>query len=538
MINFVRGKDVFVSLPTGAGKSLCYGLLPLVFDSLRSRSLLRKSSANKSIVIVVSPLKSLMEDQVAKFSSRGIKCTFVNRDGQSKEVQDCIVRGHYQIVFISPESMLRQLIWREMLRNEVYQENLVAFVIDEAHCVEKWYDYSFALYFSSYFILSFNRGVEFRLEFAHISEVRALIPPNTKLMALTATATAKIRKLIISSLDMGNCHLVICQPNKCNIKYYVYPQESIEKMLYPIVDGICKNGINADRTIIFCKTYLQVLDVFKTLICMLGRRNVLFATCASTEKYQHRLCEKYDGSTSSDNQTHIVVSFTKPNGIIRVVVATVAFGMGLDSPNVRSVIHWGAPEDIDMYVQETGRGGRDGLLCCAILYSNKHSISTNSMKAYCVNTEICRRQLLMSEFTENKSELIDRPTPLHLCCDVCEKTCNCDECKCVSSILPEVLTELESESFDYETSSTISRELKNKLYHQLLEYRLSLCPSQHSTASLMIGTDLLTGLSNQLLQDIVDKCTLVKDASTLLNMGVGSYDMALDILIIIRNFVN
>ena len=115
---------------------------------------------------------------------------------------------------ISPESILRQLIWREMLRNEVYQENLVAFVIDEAHCMEKWYDNSFALYFSSYFILSFNRGVEFRLEFAHISEVRALIPPNTKLMALTATATAKIRKLIISSLDMGNCHLVICQPNK------------------------------------------------------------------------------------------------------------------------------------------------------------------------------------------------------------------------------------------------------------------------------------------------------------------------------------
>lgn len=85
-----------------------------------------------------------------------------------------------------------------------------------------------------------------------------------------------------------------------------------------------------------------------------------------------RVCEKYDGSTSSENQQHIVESFTNVDGVVRVVVATVAFGMGLESPNVRSVIHWGPPDDLDMYVQETGRGGRDGMLCKAILYRKSH----------------------------------------------------------------------------------------------------------------------------------------------------------------------
>ena len=133
VIHFVSGEDVFVSLPTGAGKSLCYGLLPLIFDFLR---LSAESRPHHSIVMVVSPLKSLMDDQVAKFSSRGIKCASLHGDDQTM-VQG-ILHDEFQLVFISPEAMLRDPIWREMFRSDVYQKNLVALVVDEAHCVEKW----------------------------------------------------------------------------------------------------------------------------------------------------------------------------------------------------------------------------------------------------------------------------------------------------------------------------------------------------------------------------------------------------------------
>ena len=113
--------------------------------------------------------------------------------------------------------------------------------------------------------------------------------------------------------------------------------------------------------------------------------------------------EKYDGSTASSNQRHIIESFTKADGAVRVVVATVAFGMGLDSPNVSSVVHWGVPHDMDMYVQETGRGRRDGNLSNAVLYYNRQSSCSTSMREYLNNTSRCRCSLIMSES-------INRPT--------------------------------------------------------------------------------------------------------------------------------
>ena len=126
--------EAVVSLPTGTVKSLCYGLLPFVFDLLRLSAELRP---HHSEVVVVSPLKSLMDDQVAKFSSRGMKCASLHGDGHT--MMQGILHDEYQLVFISRESMLRDLILREMFRSEVYQKNLVALVVDEAHCVDKWY---------------------------------------------------------------------------------------------------------------------------------------------------------------------------------------------------------------------------------------------------------------------------------------------------------------------------------------------------------------------------------------------------------------
>ena len=128
IFSFVNGRDVFVVLPTGFGKSLCYGCLPLVFDTLRKHE--------GSVVIVVSPLVALMKDQVDFFSSKGL--TAVKADGCCKESYRDIVGGKYQLVFISPEAILSHQKWRRLLLLEVYQRNLVALVIDEAHCMRNW----------------------------------------------------------------------------------------------------------------------------------------------------------------------------------------------------------------------------------------------------------------------------------------------------------------------------------------------------------------------------------------------------------------
>ena len=129
---FVLGRDVFVMLPTGSGKSLCYAALPYVFDSLRGEN-------RASIVLVASPLQSIMEDQVKKYTARGLHAAFLGKAQRDERVRAGVVHGDYQLVYMSPEAMLLNLRWREMFRSDVYQNNLMCLAVDEAHCVEKWY---------------------------------------------------------------------------------------------------------------------------------------------------------------------------------------------------------------------------------------------------------------------------------------------------------------------------------------------------------------------------------------------------------------
>ena len=128
VVNFMLGNDVFVSLPTGSGKSLCYWVLPKAFD------IVNKSSG--SLVIVISPLIALMKDQVQVLTEKGINAIYSG--GAEEEETETIKCGEYQIIFFSPESLLCNLEWRDMLQSPIYQEKLVAFVVDEAHCVKKW----------------------------------------------------------------------------------------------------------------------------------------------------------------------------------------------------------------------------------------------------------------------------------------------------------------------------------------------------------------------------------------------------------------
>eukprot|EP00731_Ephydatia_muelleri_P000851 Em0001g851a len=133
VFSFLNGNDVFVILPTGSGKSLCFAVLPFAFDALHGRV--------GSIVIVISPLIALMKDQVTALNAKGVSAACVSSDVDDRIQRERVLRGEVQIIFIGPEMLMRNTTWREMLRTPVYQSNLVAFVIDEVHCVTKWGDY-------------------------------------------------------------------------------------------------------------------------------------------------------------------------------------------------------------------------------------------------------------------------------------------------------------------------------------------------------------------------------------------------------------
>ena len=136
---FLLGKDVFACLPTGSGKSLCYAALPYAFDYLRywNKEEVHQQASN-SIVVVVSPLTALMIDQVALFEKRGLKVAFVGEEQTDETIRRQVEKGDYKLVYLSPESLLKVLRWREMFRSESYQSNLVGVIVDEAHCIEQW----------------------------------------------------------------------------------------------------------------------------------------------------------------------------------------------------------------------------------------------------------------------------------------------------------------------------------------------------------------------------------------------------------------
>ena len=134
--SFVLGSDVFVMLPTGSGKSLCYASLPYTFDSLRQSA--GEKDAHHCIAVFVCLLSSIMQDQTQKFGERGLKVAFVGKEQKDQEVKNRVERGEYSLVFMSPEAMLTVLRWREMFHTDVYQDCMICLAVDEAHCIRTW----------------------------------------------------------------------------------------------------------------------------------------------------------------------------------------------------------------------------------------------------------------------------------------------------------------------------------------------------------------------------------------------------------------
>ena len=301
-------RDSLVVLPTGGGKSLCYQTPPVL--------------ANRTD-IVVSPLISLMKDQVDALTSCGYPAAALHgglSDEERRQIWSAAVAGRYRVLFVAPERVLTP--WFLTLAERL---DVQAFAIDEAHCISQW-------------------GHDFRPEYRRLATLKDHFP-NASIHAYTATATPRVRQDIIEQLGLRDAHVLVGRFDRPNLVYRVLPRSNLDQQVLGTIRRHAHEAV-----IVYC------------------------ISRADTERLAASLREKgikaapYHAGLAPAQRTKTQEAFAKEQ--IDVVVATVAFGMGIDRSNVRCVIHAAMPKSIEHYQQETGRAGRDGLEAeCVLLYA-------------------------------------------------------------------------------------------------------------------------------------------------------------------------
>jgi ATP-dependent DNA helicase RecQ len=304
----LAGRDVFALLPTGGGKSLCFQLPALVRNGL---------------TIVISPLIALMKDQVDSLRANGIAAACLNSSLEGAERRAAwrdLHQGRIRLLYVAPERL-----FVGTLIEELKQWNLGAVAVDEAHCISEW-------------------GHDFRPEYRKLSDLRAQFP-EVPFIALTATATERVRTDILNQLNLRNPATYVASFNRPNLNYRVLPKAQT----YGQILKFLKSRPH-DSGIIYCASR----NGTESLAAKLNADRV------TSLAYHAGL----DNATRSQNQERFL------RDEVRVVCATVAFGMGINKPNVRFVIHHDLPKNLEGYYQETGRAGRDGLPAeCLLLFS-------------------------------------------------------------------------------------------------------------------------------------------------------------------------
>jgi ATP-dependent DNA helicase RecQ len=367
----VSGKNTFVIMPTGAGKSLCYQLPATVLEGT---------------AIVISPLIALMKNQVDQLAAYGINAQFLNstlNKSEMNRVKNDVINGVCKLLYIAPESLTKE----DNL--EFLKKAKISFVaVDEAHCISEW-------------------GHDFRPEYRKIKEIIENIDDSLPIVALTATATPKVQLDIKKSLNMDDSVIYKTSFNRANLYYEVRPKQNAKKQLIKFISqNRGKSGI------VYCLSRKKVEEIAE-LLNVNGFKAL-----------------PYHAGLDADVRMKNQDAFLNEN--CDIVVATIAFGMGIDKPDVRFVVHYDAPKSLEGYYQETGRGGRDGLDgACLMFYAldditklekfNKDKNVTERDNAKALLMEmvaysslgVCRRRQLLSYFGEQT-----------------EKDCGfCDNCK-------------------------------------------------------------------------------------------------------------
>ena len=366
----LQGQDQFVLMPTGGGKSLCYQIPALV----------RPGTA-----IVVSPLISLMQDQVRALEANGVDAAFYNSSLNSSQAREVLARLHderLKILYVAPERLLMPSFIARLEELEI-----ALFAIDEAHCVSQW-------------------GHDFRPEYTQLGQLRQLFP-DVPMIALTATADKQTRQDILSQLQLQSAQQHVASFDRPNIRYNVLEKHKPLQQVRTLISN------HPDQAgIVYCTTRKRVEEV------------------ASHLQQAGINAGAYHAGLSTQQRATTQQAFQRDD--IQVVVATIAFGMGIDKPNVRFIIHYDISKNIEGYYQETGRAGRDGLPAEAVmLYSlgdiakvkalieqsnnaQQQRIELHKLNAMVAFAEAvtCRRRILLQYFGETVVEDCGN-------CDVC-----------------------------------------------------------------------------------------------------------------------
>src|SRR5258705_1597774 len=362
--SLLAGHDTFVIMPTGGGKSLCYQLPAMI---------------SEGVAIIVSPLIALMKNQVdlvRGYSSNDEVAHFLNSTltkKEIKEVHDDLLTGKTKMLYVAPETLTKQ----ENL--EFFSDLTISFfAVDEAHCISEW-------------------GHDFRPEYRRLREMMIQINPDLPVIALTATATPKVQSDIVKNLDLHNPNIYISSFNRPNLYYEILPK--IKKS-------------QTDESIV---RFIKSMKTKSGIIYTLNRKtteelaDVLMANGIKAVAYHAGL----DSKLRTERQDQFL------NEDVQVICATIAFGMGIDKPDIRFVIHYNIPKSIENYYQATGRSGRDGLEGkCLLYYSHKDvsklehlmrdkPLSEREVGAQLINetvgyaeSGVCRRKVILSYFGE------------------------------------------------------------------------------------------------------------------------------------------
>lgn len=366
----LNGRDNFVLMPTGGGKSLCFQIPALI---------------RAGVGIVVSPLISLMQDQVQALQSNGVSAAFLNSSlsaQEAKNVLAALLHNRLDLLYIAPERLMSAWFLEQLVKIPI-----ALFAIDEAHCVSQW-------------------GPDFRPEYLQLGQLKQLFP-TTPIIALTATADKQTRLDIPHKLNLNQPDFHLGSFNRQNLRYTVLEKHQPIKQVIKFIAQ--RKG---EAGIIYCLTRNRVGEITEKLI------------------HEGINARPYHAGLTSQVRRQTQELFQKDD--IQVVVATIAFGMGIDKPNVRYVIHYDLPKNIESYYQETGRAGRDGLPSeCLLLYGladvavARGIITQNrnedqrriemhklAMMTAFVEALHCRRRVLLTYFEEELEQDCGN-------CDVC-----------------------------------------------------------------------------------------------------------------------